>query len=54
MIDTMGDLNTMRELTTKELESVSGGCERCDSASLCPCNYKITHGPQPKPSPGQR
>jgi bacteriocin-like protein len=36
----------MRELTVDELKAVSGGCN-----GLCPCNYKITSGPQPKPSP---
>ncbi len=44
----------MRELTADELKAVSGGCENCDSGRLCPCNYKITHGPQPKPSPAHK
>jgi len=44
-------IEPMRELSADELKAVSGGC---DSLTLCPCNVKITHGPQPKPSPGQK
>ena len=44
-------IERMRELNIDELKVVSGGR---DSLTLCPCNYKITHGPQPKPSPAQK